>query len=144
MSSKLVSTINRFIDANLAAGRIVPVETTASAAIRRARCQADLELAQALVAQALAERLGAPTHHPHPESGVTGVSWARSAHIGTPGRGDVLDPARDAHFPAGKAQQAAATGPIGLGVDMGSGSASKAPESPVYKADPWLAGPATS
>jgi hypothetical protein len=59
---------------------------------KHATCQHVLELAQALVAQALAEKLGAPTHHPRPESGVTAVSVASSADIGTTGRGGVHGP----------------------------------------------------
>jgi hypothetical protein len=62
MTSKLASTINRLVTADLLAGRVVSAEDTARAAIRRARCQHDLELAQALVAQALAERLATGTN----------------------------------------------------------------------------------
>jgi hypothetical protein len=59
VTTKLASIINRLIVRDLAAGRVVSDEKTALSAVRRARCQADLELAQALASQALAERIEA-------------------------------------------------------------------------------------
>jgi hypothetical protein len=58
VTNKLITTINKLIDADLRCGRVVSVEDTALRAVHRARCQGELELAQALVGQALIERLG--------------------------------------------------------------------------------------
>jgi hypothetical protein len=73
-----------------------------------------------------------PTPHLHPESGATGVSGASSAHIGAAGRVDVLDPAREARFPAEKAQHSAATATIGSEAVMGSGLPSSALEEAIF------------
>jgi hypothetical protein len=77
MTSKLASTINRLVTADLLAGRVVSAEDTARAAIKRAKGKHEIDTAAALAAQALAEKLEAR--------------------------------ARDARFPAEKAQHSAAT-----------------------------------
>jgi hypothetical protein len=54
---KLIAAIGKLVDQDLRCGRVVAPETTAARALKRSKGKADLEIATAMVAQALAEKL---------------------------------------------------------------------------------------